>query len=370
MPLAQSAGGGSFWFPVQASEVAEGHDFVFFFIMVVCAIFFVAIIGTTGYFVFKYRKRSGHKEERTSTHNTRLEIAWSLGPLVLLMVMFGMSTYWYMQMVSPPVATDAVEVKAIAKKWDWQFVYKKDGKQFKCKNMHVVKGRSVEVTCISTDVLHSLFFAPMRVKQDVVPGRYSRVFFTPQELSPPPKEYDGEWNEEIKSVYGSVENMPSADLGGWMIYCTEYCGDKHSLMRARLYVYETEEEMWANIEKEGDISKLSGVELGERIFDDNCQSCHSKNSNDEKWEKPGPNWGNILDEREFANGDTFKPKTKQELLDYVTRSIRKPNEQLVMSPDGVQGGGMPPFGENDTTTEQVEALVEFMLTLTDKKIGE
>ncbi|MEE9312302.1 MAG: cytochrome c oxidase subunit II, partial [Planctomycetota bacterium] len=215
MPLAQTARGGDFWFPIQGSEVAAGHDFVFYFIMITCLIFFAAILGVTGYFTVKYRKRPRHKEEQTATHNTRLEIAWSVGPLFLLLAMFAMSTYWYMGMVGAPVSDDTIAVRCVASQWDWKFNYVKDGDNYECENLHCVKGRPVEVTCTAKKVTHSLFVAAMRVKQDVVPGRYSRLFFTPTKVSPPPKKYDGAWGDDEESKYGIIENMPSADIGGW-----------------------------------------------------------------------------------------------------------------------------------------------------------
>src|SRR5690606_39339833 len=91
LPLGRA---GSFWFPPQSSSVAAGHDFVYDLILWLCAIFFVAICGATVYFIINYRKRPGHKEEITSTHNMRLEVTWSIVPLILLMVVFGVSTYW------------------------------------------------------------------------------------------------------------------------------------------------------------------------------------------------------------------------------------------------------------------------------------
>ncbi|MDC1142876.1 cytochrome c oxidase subunit II [Planctomycetota bacterium] len=364
LPLAQSGGGGSFWFPVQASTVAEGHDFVFNFILIVCTIFFVGIIGATLYFVVKYRKRPRHKEERTATHNTRLEIAWSLGPLVILMIMFGMSTYWYMQMVSPPVSDNTLEVRGTAWKWDWKFEYFKDGKKYTCKNFHCVVGRPVEVTCTSNDVLHSLFFAPMRVKQDIVPGRFSRVYFTPTVVSPPPlvhsKSEKDKWTEEQKWELGD-DNNPNADLGGWMLYCTEYCGDKHSLMRARIYVYETEDEMWANIAREGDIENYSGAEQGEMLWEINCKSCHST-SDAAEWTSLGPNWGAMYGTRDLESGDSLEV-TDENILQYVSDSVRTPEKEVVTG----AGTVMPPFGKSSLSDENIANIVEFIKKINGKE---
>src|SRR5919109_1360422 len=169
LPLAEA--GGSFWFPPQASEFAPGVDFTYDFILWLCIIFFVGICGFTAYFAVKYRKRPGHKEEITSTHNTRLELAWSIIPLFFLMAIFGISTYWYLQIVTPPTE-EVREIEVTAKRWNWTFKYKGEpfasNEQFQMVGkLHVVKGQAYQLvmTTPDNDVLHSLFIPAFRVKQ-------------------------------------------------------------------------------------------------------------------------------------------------------------------------------------------------------------
>jgi cytochrome c oxidase subunit 2 len=333
LPLGRA---GSFWFPPQSSSVAAGHDFVYDLILWLCVAFFVAICGATLYFMVKYRKRPGHKEEITATHNMRLEVTWSIVPLLLLMVVFGISTYWYLEMITPP-DEDVHEIPVTAQKWKWTFEYTIDGRLYKTPNMHLIRDRAYQaiMTAPDNDVLHSLFIPAFRVKQDCVPGRFNRVWFRPTELSPMPTE---------------------SDIGGFHLFCTEYCGDNHSNMLARVYVYENEEQWKAGIDADGDYTKIEDlVERGKAIFESNCASCHSLQPDKVVI---GPSWaGTWGTERRFTDGTTAKFD-----MEYLRESVQRPDVKIV---EGFPNG-MTPFDFGDRNDSYFEGLAALFKSLSDE----
>lgn len=329
LPLAR---GGSFWFPPEASSYAAGHDFVYNVTLWLCVIFFVAICGATVYFVIKYRKRPGHKEEITATHNTRLEVAWSVIPLLLLMLIFGVSTYWYFEMVTPP-EDDVYRLDVVASKWQWQFIYTGEdlGGKYYCPNMHLIKGQAYQavMTAPDNDVLHSMFIPAFRAKQDCVPGRYNRVWFRPTMLSPE---------------------------GGFDLFCTEYCGENHSNMTARVYVYENAEDWKAGIKKDGDVVGIEDlVQRGQTIHRIFCATCHSVDGS----ANIGPTWQGLWgSERRFADGSTAIADEA-----YVRESILQPNAKVVEGfPDQ-----MTPFTWGADTDAYMEGIFAYLKSLSDNE---
>jgi cytochrome c oxidase subunit 2 len=323
LPLAQSAGG-SFWFPPQSSSIAAGVDFTYDLILWLCIIFFVAICGATLYFMVKYRKRPGHKAEVTITHHTKLEIAWSLIPLALLMVVFGISTYWYLIMVTPP-ADDIYEIRVEASQWKWRFDYAGEpfAKNWRTKKLYLVKDQNYQLimTTPDRDVLHSLFIPAFRVKQDCVPGRYNKLWFKPTMSG----EYD--------------------------LYCTEYCGRDHSVMITKVVVVDTLAEWQTLVETEYDPEQYELEELGPVVFQDNCTSCHTVDGQEISGGGPsfkgfGERWGK---ERRFTN---TPPRVVDE--NYFKDSLVTPGKNIV---EGYPNA-MTPFDK--LSTREIDALMLYL----------
>ena len=332
LPLAQSAGG-SFWFPPQSSSIAAGVDFTYDLILWLCIIFFVAICGATLYFMVKYRKRPGHQAEVTITHHTKLEIAWSLIPLALLMVVFGISTYWYLIMVTPPTE-DIYEIDVVAQRWNWTFKYKdgpfEPGSQYIIGgNLHLVKDQNYQLvmTTPTNDVLHSLFIPAFRVKQDCVPGRFNKLWFRPTMASPPE---------------------------GFDLYCTEYCGQDHSMMVGRVFVYETHEEWVTAVKFFGSIENIEDLVLrGQTIYEQNCKSCHTLDGND----LIGPSfkglWGK---EREMESGKKFVVDKA-----YVRESVMEPAKEISKG----YPNQMTPFVWGNQTDAYMDGIYAYLESLKD-----
>ncbi|MEZ6090762.1 MAG: cytochrome c oxidase subunit II [Pirellulaceae bacterium] len=154
-----------FWFPKTSSTFANEVDFVFMAILWISVAFFVPMMGYMAWAAMKYKKPKGVKAESKATHNTALELAWSVGPCFLLIWMFYRGSVGYLNMQEPP--SNAREVGVTAQRWSWLFDY---GRGIMNPELHCVKGEPTKLVMRSTDVLHSMYIPAFRVKKDVVPG--------------------------------------------------------------------------------------------------------------------------------------------------------------------------------------------------------
>lgn len=191
-------------FPEQASTVAERVDALYYFLVAVSAGFTLLIAGALLYFAVKYRRRAEDERPGPVPTSIALEIVWMVVPLGLAMIMFVWGAKVYVTLASPP--RDALEVYAIGKQWMWKFQHL-DG-QREINELHVPVGLPIKLTLTSQDVIHSFFVPAFRVKTDVLPGRYTTV-----------------WFEATKP-------------GSYHLFCAEYCGTQHSGMIGQVVVME------------------------------------------------------------------------------------------------------------------------------------
>jgi cytochrome c oxidase subunit II len=192
-------GSGFSLFPEQASTIASRVDNLFLFIVAVTAFFAVLVSVLVIWFAAKYHTEDPLAIGESIHGSIPLELAWSIIPFLISIVIFAWAADVYFDLQRPP--DQALEIYATAKRWMWKFQHL-DG-QNEINELHVPAGRPVKVTFTSEDVLHSMFFPSFRVKADAIPGRYSTVWFT------------------------------ATKLGEYHLFCAEYCGPKHSGMIRR-----------------------------------------------------------------------------------------------------------------------------------------
>ena len=275
-----------YWFPEQASTFAPNVDWLFMFIFWVSLVFFAAIVGVMIHFCIKYRRKGKEIDPQPSaSHNTSLEIAWSVGPSILLVVMFWYGAEGFFHMRIP--RDDAEEIQVTAARWNWKFTYP-DGDS--SSELHLVHNRPTKLIMQSNDVLHSMYIASMRQKVDIVPGRYTYAYLEP--------------NKE----------------GEFRLACTEYCGQQHSKMRTMVKVHASDERRKADtqwIEAEHPPWKN-----GERIYKINCSGCHNSNN----VAGTGPAFGNLWAKKEEVLMGGKKIKIDEE---YIKNSIWYPGQDIV-----------------------------------------
>ncbi len=305
--------------PPQASTFAESVDKTYYLVQWTSTFFFVLIVGLMVFFVVRYRRRGEDDTTPDISHNNRLEVFWSALPALILGVFFFVGFNVYMNLRTPQHG--AMDVYVVGRQWMWNFTYPREGIGPIGEELVVPIGKPVRLIMSSEDVLHSFFVPNFRVKQDVLPNRYTTLWFTPTQL------------------------------GEHTIFCTEYCGTSHSNMLAKVVVKtQAEFDEWVASGGLGDISQLSPAELGKLLYRQNgCVACHSTDGS----RLVGPTLKGVFGHSvALASGQTL---TADE--EYLRESIREPMAKVV------QGyvPSMPAFPH--LAPEQVNALVEYIKSL-------
>ncbi len=301
--------------PERASSVAEDVDHVFAFIFWLSAFFLALIVVLTVLFVVRYRKRASRPEpEPSPSHDTRLELLWSAIPLALVFVVFAVSTRTYFRMTDAAAGAAApLRVQVTARKWSWWFDHP-GGKG--APELHVVARRPAELVMASTDVIHSLYVPEFRLKQDVVPGRFTRMSFTP------------------------------TVAGTFAITCAEYCGTDHSRMTTQVVVHPDQAsfDRWA---REGVAPAATLVDMGRRVYAARgCIGCHSIDGTP----RVGPSFKNLWGRDEKLSDGTSVRVDE----DYVRESILKPGAKVVSGFANV----MPPVPLDEREIQGVVAHLQ------------
>jgi cytochrome c oxidase subunit 2 len=154
-------------FPDQASTTAVHLDHLTIYLLTVAAIFSTLIFALIFVFAIKYRRRSEHQRVGEIGNALPLEIAWTVVPFLLMMVMFSWGASVFFEMSRPP--DDALNVYVVGKQWMWKTQHLEGQREIN--ELHVPLGRPVRLTMTSEDVIHSFFMPAFRVKFDVLPGR-------------------------------------------------------------------------------------------------------------------------------------------------------------------------------------------------------
>jgi cytochrome c oxidase subunit II len=228
-------------FPEQASTMAVRVDALFYFLVAVSVFFATLIVVLIVVFAIKYRRRSEDERPQAIPGNWRLEVLWTTIPLALTMVMFVWGAEVYFDTNYPPI--DALEISVVAKQWMWKAQHPEG--QSEINELHVPAQRPVKLVMTSQDVIHDFFVPAFRVKKDLLPGRYTTVWF---EATRP---------------------------GSYRLFCAQYCGTQHAGMMGRIVVMEPSEfQAWLS----GGAAGVSMAGVGEKLFQRlGCVTCHLPN---------------------------------------------------------------------------------------------
>lgn len=300
-------------FPEQASTVATSVDNLYFFLVAVTAFFSLLIFGLIFFFAIRHRRRSLADRPAPVHGGLALEVVWTVIPLGLVMVMFAWGASVYLEQSRPP--GDAMQVYVVGKQWMWKLQHMEGQREIN--ELHVPVGRAVRLTMTSEDVIHSFYVPAFRVKYDVLPGRYTTVWFKPTKV------------------------------GKYHLFCAEYCGTKHSGMIGWIHVMEPADyAAWLG----GGAAEGSLASNGEKLFQDlACVNCHRLNE-----QGRGPNLMNLFGSAvTLADGGTI---TADEA--YIRESILNPSAKVVAGFQQI----MPTF-QGLVTEEGLLQLIEYIKTL-------
>ncbi len=305
--------------PPQASTFAEKHDALFYVITALTIFFTVVVFSCVLFFAVKYRKGSKANRDNIVHDSHKVEILWSLPPLILGLVVFAWGAQLFIEMRTMP--KDAIEMFVIGKQWMWHVQHPNGVRENN--TIHVPMGRKVKLTMISQDVIHAVYIPAFRAQYQVIPGRYTTL-----------------WFEATKP-------------GKYPLFCNMYCGTQHSEMGGYVYVV-TPEEYAQFLQRDGDAKNPaiksvadSGRELYKQLA---CGSCHVAQDNERA---PSLN-GIVGTKRKMATGELLEAND-----DYLRESIINPGGRLTAGYTNT----MPPDYKAQLTEEQVRSLIEYMKTL-------
>ena len=305
--------------PVAASNHAFYEDLLFVFLIVVCAVMTAVIFGAVAYFSMKYRRRHG-REATPIEGSLVLEIGWTVVPFGVMLVIFAAGAWLYFSMRTPP--QDAAEVYVVAKQWMWKLEHREGQREIN--ELHVPMGRDIKLIMTSQDVVHSFYVPAFRIKQDVLPGRYTTLWFR------------------------------ATRPGAYHLFCAQYCGTMHSGMIGQVVVMEPKDyEAW--VSRGAPVGSLaqSGMTLFQQL---GCGTCH-------RFDVQGraPNLTGIFGKPvQLEDGRTVIADEN-----YVRESILVPGAKIVSGFKNI----MPPF-QGLVNEEQLNELVAYVKSLAQASPGQ
>ena len=305
----------------EASNLAAGVDKTFIFIFSIAFIFIVGITTFMIYTVIHFSRKKGIAA-RQFTGSNKLEIIWTVIPLVIVMMMFHYGWSGFSPMRKVPA--DAMNITAIGRMWEWEFDY---GNGMKSKELVVPLNKPVRVALKSEDVNHSLFIPAFRVKEDVIPGYENYLWFIP------------------------------TFVGEYEILCTEYCGLLHSGMLSKAIVLsQPDYDKWFNNFKSSAVkSEPDGYLL---LRNTGCIACHSLDGT----KLVGPSFKGIYGkERSVLEGNNLVKVVADEK--YIKNSIYNPDSQVV---SGFNKGIMKSYKEI-LKEDDIKTIIDYFKTLNEVK---
>jgi cytochrome c oxidase subunit 2 len=299
--------------PEQASSFAGDVDALYWFLWALTIVIGTVLSLLILYFAVKYRRRSEDEIPRPVRASHRLEAIWVGVPFVVAMGIFVWSAELYYRMYRPP--EEAIDIYVVAKQWMWKFQHL-DGHR-EINELHIPVGRKVKLTMTTEDVIHSFFVPAFRVKMDVVPGKYSTVWFEPTKA------------------------------GRYHLFCTEYCGTSHSGMIGWVDVMEAPEyQAWLSGGAAGGSLAESGAKLFEQLA---CNTCHKSDNTGR-----GPALEGVYGKPvQLAGGQKIDADES-----YLRESITNPKAKVVAGYEAI----MPTF-QGQVTEEQLLQLLAYIRSI-------
>ena len=298
--------------PARASTMAGNVDALYVFLVTLSLFMSVAIFTLILIFAIRFRRRPGVEAEQIEGSH-KLEITWSVAPLFIFLFIFGWGAFLYFQERTPP--RDAATVYVVAKQWMWKLEHEEGPREIN--QLHVPVNKDVKLIMTSQDVIHSFFVPAFRIKQDVLPGRYTTMWFK------------------------------ATKPGTYHLFCAEYCGTSHSGMVGDIVVMEPAQyEAWLGGGAPGGSMAANGEQLFSQL---GCSTCHRSDT-----QGRGPDLAGVFGKKVMLDDGTTVIADES----YVRESILIPTAKVVNGYKPI----MPVF-QGLVTDEQVNSLVAYVKSL-------
>jgi cytochrome c oxidase subunit 2 len=308
--------------PVAASAQAAPIDQMWNLELIFMSFFFALIVVPMAYSLIVFRRKKGDTSDADHMEgNTKLEIAWTVIPLFIVMAFayLGAVNLAETRRVDP----DAIVVKVTGIQWSWKFEYPPvDGVSVVSDELHLPAGKQVLLRMTSMDVIHSFWVPEFRVKQDLVPGRITELRITP------------------------------TLAGNYKVRCAELCGTSHAYMEKPVVISSQEgfDGWMAEQVKLAEKAAATPEGRGKALVDANgCVACHSINGSP----GIGPTWFGLFGHEVLLTDGTTVVADEA----YITESIKAPQAKIVA---GFETQLMPTYGFTD---EQIADIVAYIKTL-------
>ena len=308
-----------------ASNFVSTYNIAFYSIAGISMILLTGLTLLMIYFIFRYNNKK-NKEAVQIEGNTKLEIIWTVIPVILVLAMFYFGWAGWNPMTKAP--TDALNITSTARMWSFSFKYE-NGKV--SPDLIIPVNTPVKINLVSLDVIHSLFIPAFRVKSDMIPGREKMMWFLPQR--------EGEYD----------------------LYCAEYCGLQHSYMQANVKVlskddytsWYTDTAVVINVAKES----APGAEGLKIMINQGCNACHSSDGS----KIVGPSYLNLFGEKQIVitEGKEVQVTVDEE---YIKKAIFDPNADIVKGfPKDLMQSYKDVLNDDD-----IAKIIEYLKSLNEK----
>jgi cytochrome c oxidase subunit 2 len=321
----------TFNLPPQASTLAAPVDSLFYFIYWLSVFFFIVIAVGTIFFAIRYRKKEGEKWQLTTglSHNYLLETVWSVIPGILFFIIFFWGWEVFLKFQTPPGNAKVIRVNAA--QWSWEFKYDTPTGVGNSKDLIVPVGQPIKLVMTSRDVLHDLYIPHFRVKTDIIPNRYTSLWFE------------------------------ATEVGTYDLFCAEFCGTDHSRMGTHSarseFVAEGESKYRVIVVSQEEYDKIVPTLVrdreGEEIYKSFCVACHSIDGT----AKTGPTFLDLYGKMETMTDGRQVEVTR----DYLTKSINEPMADVVQGYAPI----MPPLA-GSLTPGEIDNVVNYIVGLSSK----
>jgi cytochrome c oxidase subunit 2 len=305
--------------PIEASLQSIPVDWMWNMDAAAISFLFALILVPLIYSLIVFRRKKGDTTDAEHIEgNTKLEITWTIIPLVVVAVYAYLGAYTLGETrIADP---NAMEIGVTAHQWDWSFTYPEG---FTSNDLHLPINKQVVLKMQSLDVIHSFWVPEFRIKQDVVPGRVTDYRITP------------------------------SLLGAYTVRCSELCGASHAYMeRPVIVTSQADYDAWVKQQSAAAVALIAkgGPEAGQALVAQNgCGACHSLDGS----KLTGPTWRGLFSSQvKLSDGRTVMADEA-----YLTESVADPNAKIV---NGFPSGLMPKFSLTDA---QIQAIVSYIETL-------